>query len=177
MAQCCLLAARHSAAFGTLPFPWYPDTLRQPGILRQPCTWGHGASAALIWCRQSAARFRGVDWPPGFCPAGMVPPIGGTVQPPYWAAQNGGGGVAPAEWRVQRTPNGVLSLPGLLVGLVSAWQLPGGVLSGGIPPDVMRGGASCRRLKPAGITPAFAGSVTGVSRRRVINSPAAWAAG
>ena len=49
--------------------------------------------------------------PPGFCPAGMAPPIGGTVQPPDRAAQ--WGGVAPAEWRVQRTPNGVLSLPGL----------------------------------------------------------------
>ena len=48
--------------------------------------------------------------PPGWGPADMAPPIGGTVQPPYWAAQNGG--VAPTEWRVQRTPNGVLSLPG-----------------------------------------------------------------
>ena len=78
--------------------------------------------------------------PPDFCPAGMVPPIGGTVQPPDRAAQNGGG-VAPAEWRMQRTPNGVLSLPGLVAGLVSAWQSPGGALSGGIPPDIMRGGA------------------------------------
>ena len=64
------MAARHSAAFGTLPFPWCPDTLRQPGILRQPCTWRHGASAALIWCRQRAARFRGAaDCPP----SGTVP--------------------------------------------------------------------------------------------------------
>ena len=52
-----------------------------------------------------------------------------------------GGGVAPAEWRVQRTPNGVLSLPGQSSGPVSARQSPGGVLSGGIPPDIMRGGA------------------------------------
>ena len=32
-------------------------------------------------------------------------------------------------------------MPGLLAGLVSARQSPGGALSGGIPPDVMRGGA------------------------------------
>ena len=66
-----------------------------------------------------------------------------------WTAQNGGG-VAPAEWRVQRTPNGVLSLPGLVAGPVSAWQLPGGALSGGVPPDIMRGGAYCPAAIAAG---------------------------
>ena len=71
----------------------------------------------------------------------MAPPIGGAVRPPDRAAQNGGGGVAPAEWRVQRTPNGVLSLPGQSAGPVPARQSPGGAPSGGIPPDIMRGGA------------------------------------
>ena len=55
----------------------------------------------------------------------------------------GGRGVAPAEWRVQRTPNGVLSLPGQSAGPVSARQSPGGALSGGVPPDIMLGGARC----------------------------------
>ena len=107
------------------------------------------AASGAAWRNRAANRRHGIAkrqggggfLPPGFCPAGMVPPIGGTVQPPYWAAQNGGGGVAPAEWRVQRTPNGALSLPGLVAGPVPARQLPGGALSGGIPPDIMRGGA------------------------------------
>ena len=101
----------------------------------------YGAAFGRHGFRLAIAGRQGGFLPPDFCPAGMAPPIGGTVRPPYWAAQNGGGGVAPAEWRVQRTPNGVLSLPGLLVGLVSAWQSPGGALSGGIPPGIMRGGA------------------------------------
>ena len=149
--------AWHSAAYwqhgtvrpiGTIPFPWCPDTLRQPGTLRQPCTWGHGVPPPLrgggvmppiggtAWCclwaaQHSAAGFGG----------GMAPSIDGTIWPPDRAAQNGGGGVAPAEWRVQRTPNGALSLPGQSAGPVPARQPPGGALSGGIPPDVMRGGA------------------------------------
>ena len=80
------------------------------------------------WCRQSAALYSR--------------PMDGSK----W----GGGGVAPAEWRVQRTPNGVLSLPGLVAGPVSAWQLPGGALSGGVPPDIMRGGAYCPAAIAAG---------------------------
>ena len=73
-----------------------------------------------------------------FCRPDMVPPTGGTVPGgggrigrrafarrarcrqsaalygrPIGRLKMGGGGVAPAEWRVQRTPNGVLSMPGL----------------------------------------------------------------
>ena len=75
------MAARHSAAFGTLLFPWCPDTLRQPGILRQSCTgaWRfrcpdmvpptggmvHGAANGR---HGSGGR---TDWPPGDCPAGV----------------------------------------------------------------------------------------------------------
>ena len=72
----------------------------------------------------------------------MVLSIDGTTSGrPSGRLKMGGGGVAPAEWRAQRTPNGVLSLPGLVAGPASARQPPGGVLSGGIPPDIMRGGA------------------------------------
>ena len=99
--------AWHSAAYwqhgtvrpiGTIPFPWCPDTLRQPGTLRQPCTWGHGVPPPLrgggvmpliggtAWCclwaaQHSAAGFGG----------GMAPSIDGTIWPPDRAAQNGGG--------------------------------------------------------------------------------------
>ena len=76
------------------------------------------AFARLAWCRQSAALYGR--------------PIGRLKM---------GGGVAPAEWRVQRTPNGALSMPSQSAGPVPARQPPGGALSGGIPPDIMRGGA------------------------------------
>ena len=117
------------------------------------CGPGWGAVRALeqagpVWCLQLQERCTAA----GFGGGNGTALLGGTVcrrrirrrscaagRSPGTAS--GGGGVAPAEWRVQRTPNGVLSLPGLLAGLVSARQSPGGALSGGIPPDVMRGGA------------------------------------
>ena len=73
----------------------------------------------------------------------------------------GGRGVAPAEWRVQRTPNGVLSLPGLVAGPVSARQSPGGAPSDGIPPDVMRGGRWTAGQRPGGTVPPTGGTVSG----------------
>ena len=90
-----------------------------------------GTAWYCLWAALHSAAGSGGD---------MAPSIDGTIWPPYWAAQNGGG-VAPAEWRVQRTPNGALSMPGQSAGPVSARQPPGGALSGGISPDIMRGGA------------------------------------
>ena len=63
-----------------------------------------GTAWYCLWAALHSAAGSGGD---------MAPSIDGTIWPPDRAAQNGGGGVAPAEWRAQRTPNGALSLPGL----------------------------------------------------------------
>ena len=103
--------AWHSAAYwqhGTVrplaPFrsPRRPDALRQPGILHQPCTWRHDASAALIWCRQRAARLRGAG---GLAArrngaGGSVSSIGGTA----------------CRRRIRRRKNGARRSPGTASG-------------------------------------------------------------
>ena len=150
MAQCCLLAARHSVAFGTIPFPWCPDTLRQPGTLRQPCTWGHGVPPPLrgggvmppiggtAWCclwaaQHSAAGFGG----------GMAPSIDGTIWPPDRAAQNGEGKRSDIPRGMsQRTPKGVLSTPSGDRRTAAA---------GPIGPAPLGGGAVLRRPAAAGL--------------------------
>ena len=51
----------------------------------------YGAAFGRHGFRLAIAGRQGGFLPPGFCPAGMAPPIGGTVRPPDRAAQNGGG--------------------------------------------------------------------------------------
>ena len=77
--------------------------------------------ALNLWRRQSAALYG---------------------RPIYWAAQNGGGrGKALPNGGCKGRPEGALSMPGQSAGPAPARQPPGGALSGGVPPDIMRGGA------------------------------------
>ena len=139
--RCRQQAARYSAyncrrGFSAVPCPACFFGAERAAC-RQPIGWRLDAAC---WQHGIVPAIAGIGYRRRIRRRSVVPPIGGTVQPPYRAAQNGGG-VAPAEWRVQRTPIGALSLPGLVAGPVSARQSPGGALSGGIPPDIMRGGA------------------------------------
>ena len=80
----------------------------------------------------------------------MYPAMAGTV---FGAGQSPG---TPSGWRGRALSGpckghlGALSLPGQSAGPVSARQLPGGALSGGVPPDVMRGGACVPAANAAG---------------------------
>ena len=107
---------------------------RQPGAGFWGRRWASFASRP-VRCRQLTASMWCRLLRHGMVPPGTVPPIGGTVSPGDGKARDG---------RVRRGLAGMLGRPlrpGLVAGPVSARQPPGGAPSGGVPPDIMRGGA------------------------------------
>ena len=98
---------------------------------------------------------------------GLVPPIGGTVGCRAIARREVGDVAGPC--RALRGHLSALSMPGQSAGPVSARQPPGGAPSGGVPPDVMRGGRWTAGQRPGGTVPPTGGTVSG--RRGVRPAP------